>query len=57
MSKWGAGKLHSGGPGGPVVKNQKQAEAIMESEKRKSEGSGAKAEEYKPHPAAKAFGR
>lgn len=57
MHKWGQNKLHSGGPNGPIVKDQKQAEAIMESEKRKSQGSGAKAEEYKPHPAARAFGR
>jgi hypothetical protein len=34
--KWKSGRLHSGGPGGPVVKNQKQMVAIMLSEKRKS---------------------
>ena len=35
-AKWKAGKLHSGGPKGPVVKSQKQAVAIMLSEKRKA---------------------
>ena len=35
MHKWGAGNLHSGGKSGPVVKSQKQAVAIMMSEKRK----------------------
>jgi Family of unknown function (DUF6496) len=34
--KWKSGKLHSGGPGGPVVKNQKQMVAIMLSEKKKA---------------------
>lgn len=34
MKKWKAGKLHSGHKAGPVVKNQKQAVAIMLSEKR-----------------------
>jgi hypothetical protein len=38
MSKFGKGKLHSGGPGGPVVKNQEQAVAIMMSEKKKAKG-------------------
>lgn len=54
MKKWGAGQLHSGGPSGPVVKDQKQAVAIMESEKKKA-GEGKS--EYAAHPAAKAFGR
>lgn len=40
MHKWKAGSLHSGGPGGPVVHNQKQAVAIMESEKRKEAANG-----------------
>ena len=35
MHKFKEGKLHSGGPGGPVVKNRDQAIAIMLSEKRK----------------------
>lgn len=34
MPKWKAGKLHSGSKKGPVVRNQKQAVAIMLSEKR-----------------------
>src|SRR5580698_7926429 len=34
MGKWKRGELHSGSKSGPVVKNQKQAVAIMESEKR-----------------------
>ena len=37
MSKWGAGKLKSGGSGKPV-KSQKQAVAIMLSEKRAAQG-------------------
>lgn len=45
MSKWGQGKLHSGSKSGPKVKNQKQAVAIMLSEKRKA-GEGK--QEYKP---------
>jgi hypothetical protein len=36
MHKWKAGTLRSGGPGGPKVKSQKQAIAIMLSEKRAS---------------------
>ena len=38
MSKWKAGKLHSGSKKGPPVKNQAQAIAIMLSEKRKAQG-------------------
>ena len=37
MKKWSAGKLKSGGSGKPV-KSQKQAVAIMLSEKRAGEG-------------------
>ena len=44
MSKWGKGKLHSGSPKGPKVDNQKQAVAIMLSEKR---AAGAGKSEYK----------
>lgn len=40
MHKWGQGSLKSGGSGKPV-KSQKQAIAIMESEKRKA-GAGKK---------------
>ena len=35
MHKWKTGKLHSGSKKGPKVKSQKQAIAIMMSEKRK----------------------
>lgn len=40
MGKWKAGTLHSGGPGGPKVGSQKQAVAIMMSEKRKEQAHG-----------------
>jgi hypothetical protein len=36
MSKWKAGTLHSGSKSGPKVTSQKQAVAIMLSEKRAS---------------------
>lgn len=42
MGKMKRGTLHSGGPGGPVVKNRKQAIAIMLSEKRKEDANGGK---------------
>jgi hypothetical protein len=45
MHKWGKGQLHSGSKGGPIVKNQKQAVAIMLSEKRAAKKGKA---EYKP---------
>lgn len=46
MHKWGAGALRSGNKRtGPVVHSQKQAVAIMESEKRAAEGGKT---EYKP---------
>jgi len=35
MKKWQTGKLHSGSKSGPMVKSQKQAVAILMSEKRK----------------------
>ena len=38
MSKWKSGQLHSGGKSGPKVKSQKQAVAIMMSEKRAAQG-------------------
>ena len=47
MSKWHAGKLHSGGPSGPKVTSQKQAVAIMLSEKRKEAEHGGKYPEKK----------
>jgi hypothetical protein len=40
MSKWKHGQLHSGSKKGPVVKSQKQAVAIMLSEKRKGLADG-----------------
>jgi hypothetical protein len=47
MHKWKAGTLKSGGSGEPV-KDQKQAVAIMLSEKRAAEGGN---KEYQPeHP-------
>lgn len=45
MHKWKGGKLHSGSKQGPPVKNQKQAIAIMLSEKRAAEGDKS---EYQP---------
>lgn len=42
MHKWKTGKLRSGGPDGPKVKSQKQAVAIMLSEKRKEDANGGK---------------
>ena len=46
MHKWKAGKLHSGSASGPKVKSQKQAVAIMLSEKRAA-AEGKK--EYQAH--------
>ncbi len=43
MHKWKAGELHSGSKSGPKVKSQRQAVAIMLSEKRKA---GAGKSEY-----------
>jgi Family of unknown function (DUF6496) len=45
MHKWKGGKLHSGSKKGPKVTNQKQAVAIMLSEKKKA-GEGKS--EYQP---------
>lgn len=45
MSKWGKGELHGGSKSGPKVKSQKQAVAIMLSEKRAAK-KGKK--EYQP---------
>ncbi len=44
-AKYKAGKLHSGGPKGPVVKSHKQMVAIMLSEKRKADAGKT---EYQP---------
>ena len=40
MHKWKGGKLHSGGPKGPMVESRAQAIAIMLSEKRKEATHG-----------------
>ena len=40
MSKWKSGALHSGSKSGPPVHNQKQAVAIMLSEKRNEDKHG-----------------
>jgi len=45
MSKWKSGSLHSGSKKGPQVKSQKQAVAIMLSEKAKAKGGKT---EYQP---------
>jgi hypothetical protein len=45
MHKWKAGKLHSGSKSGPRISSQKQAVAIMLSEKRAA-AKGKK--EYQP---------
>lgn len=47
FNKFKAGTLHSGGPSGPVVKNQKQAIAIKLSEQRKEKANGGKYPEGK----------
>lgn len=47
MDKWKHGKLHSGSKKGPKVTNQKQAVAIMLSEKRAEAGNGGKYPEKK----------
>lgn len=44
MHKYKAGQLHSGSPGGKVVKNRKQAIAIMLSEKRNEAEHGGQYE-------------
>lgn len=47
MGKWKRGELHSGSKKGPVVKSQKQAVAIMLSEKRKGLAEGGDVEQSK----------
>lgn len=39
FDKWKSGNLHSGSKSGPVVKSQKQAEAIFLSEKGKAKSN------------------
>jgi hypothetical protein len=55
MHKWGPGNLKSGGSGQPV-KSQKQAVAIMLSEKRKAQG-GNKEYQSKKNPLDKAMSK
>jgi hypothetical protein len=40
FDKFKSGKLHSGGPNGPVVTNRKQAIAIKISEQKKEKANG-----------------
>jgi hypothetical protein len=47
MHKFKSGSLHSGGPGGPVVKNRKQAIAIMLSEKQNEAEHGGEYQDAK----------
>ena len=47
LDKWKAGKLHSGSKKGPIVNNQKQAVAIMLSEKKAEKANGGKYPETK----------
>ena len=42
MSEFSKGKLHSGSKKGPIVKDKKQAFAIMMAEKRKEKGGKGK---------------
>jgi len=42
MGKWKRGQLHSGSKSGPKVKSQKQAVAIMLSERRAERANGGK---------------
>ena len=48
MSKWKRGTLHSGSKHGAKVTDQKQAVAIMMSEKRNEKAHGGKYAEKKP---------
>ena len=45
LAKFGRGQLHSGSKSGPVVKNRKQAIAIMLSEKRNEDEHGGEYQE------------
>lgn len=47
MDKFAAGKLHSGGAGGPVVTDRNQAIAIKMSEQRKERAHGGRYPEGK----------
>ncbi len=49
MSKWKKGKLRSGSDKGPKVKSQKQAVAIMMSEKRAAKGGKKEYQSKNPY--------
>lgn len=53
MHKWGQGSLHSGSPSGPLVRNRKQAIAIMLSEKRKAKAGNTEYQPVGPSPDTK----
>jgi hypothetical protein len=53
MRKWGEGELHSGSKHGPKVKSQKQAVAIMLSERRKEKANGGRYPEGKLAPVSR----
>jgi hypothetical protein len=53
MHKFGAGRLRSGGPSGPVVRSRKQAIAIKLSEERKEKANGGVYPEGKRRPKQK----
>lgn len=46
MHKWKSGRLHSGGPSGPVVHSQAQAVAIKLSEEKKERANGGRYPEH-----------
>jgi hypothetical protein len=56
MHKFKHGELHSGSSKGPIVKNRKQAIAIMLSEKRNPEKYEDEVKGGKPTPLRKMFG-
>ena len=56
MHKFAHGKLHSGAKNGPKVKSQKQAVAIMLSEKRKAESGHAEYRSRRRERAKKEYG-
>lgn len=55
MHKFKHGKLHSGSKKGPMVKNRKQAIAIMMSEKRKAMSGKSEYKSKKKRPIASAY--
>lgn len=57
MDKWKAGALHSGSKSGPGVKSQKQAVAIMLSEKRAAAGGKSEYQAHGKKPCTTCMGR